>query len=325
MSRFVRTVLGDVAPEQLGICYAHEHVVIDDSYTTEKTPAFLLGDVEAIAQELTQAHAAGVGTMIDSMPGGGAGRNVLKIAQISKASGVHLVCPTGLHLAKYYSRGHWGLRLSEEELTDVFVSEIEQGIDANDLAGPHVVRTPHKAGLIKVAGGLNQLSDHEQKCFRAAGAAQVRTGSPILTHCEQGTAAMEQIEILRNAGADLHHVVLSHTDRKPDVAYHRELLSTGVRLEYDSAFRWKAGEPNHTLNLVVALHEQFPNQILLGMDAARRSYWKCFGGGPGMSYLVGEFVPMLRSAGVSQQAIDRILIHNPAETYSFIERKRSEQ
>ena len=31
---FIRTVLGDIAPDALGRCYAHEHLIIDRSYTT---------------------------------------------------------------------------------------------------------------------------------------------------------------------------------------------------------------------------------------------------------------------------------------------------
>jgi len=325
VSTFVRTILGDIDPQRMRVCYAHEHVIIDESYTTETNPDFLLNDVEPIAQELTQARASGVGTMIESMPGGGAGRNVLKLADVSRRSGVHIVCPTGLHLSKYYPRGHWSARISEDALTKVWVDEIEQGIDANDLAGPQVIRTSYKAGVIKVAGGRDRLSDHEHKCFRAAAAAHMKTGAPILTHTDEGTAAVEQLELLRSNGVDLAHVVLSHTDRKPDLGYHREILATGVRVEYDSSFRWKPGQPNHTLNLIVALHEQFPDQILLGMDAARRSYWRCFGGGPGMSYLVDTFVPMLREVGVAQQQVDRILIHNPAGAYQFINEQSNNQ
>ena len=40
MSR-IRTILGDIAPESLGACYAHEHIIIDHSHTTEQSPDFL--------------------------------------------------------------------------------------------------------------------------------------------------------------------------------------------------------------------------------------------------------------------------------------------
>jgi predicted metal-dependent phosphotriesterase family hydrolase len=39
-----------------------------------------------------------------------------------------------------------------EQLADLFVADIEDGIDANDYSGPLVDRTPHKAGVIKVGG-----------------------------------------------------------------------------------------------------------------------------------------------------------------------------
>jgi predicted metal-dependent phosphotriesterase family hydrolase len=43
---FIRTVLGDVAPGSLGRCYAHEHVIIDRSYTTQLFPEIHLPSVE---------------------------------------------------------------------------------------------------------------------------------------------------------------------------------------------------------------------------------------------------------------------------------------
>jgi phosphotriesterase-related protein len=234
----VRTILGDIAPSDLGVCYAHEHVVIDQSVALKRFPEYDLRHVDTIVAELQTLRAAGVRTMVDAMPGGGAGRQVRKLAEVSTRSGMQILCPTGLHLAKYYPDDHWSQSIPEKDLADVFVGEITDGIDVNDLATGTIARTAHRAGLIKVASGSGRLSDHETKCFRAAAAAHVRTGAPILTHTEQGTAAFEQIEIFQAGGVDLSRVVLSHCDRKPDVAYHREILSTGVKLEYDSAFRW---------------------------------------------------------------------------------------
>ena len=101
---------------------------------------------------------------------------------------------------------------------------------------------------------------------------------------------------LRASGVDLAHVTLSHTDRKPDVAYHRDILQSGVRVEFDSAFRWTEGNP--TLDLLVALAPDFPDQLMLGMDAARRSYWKQYGGKPGMSFLLTDFRPQLRESRI---------------------------
>jgi phosphotriesterase-related protein len=126
---------------------------------------------------------------------------------------------------------------------------------------------------------------------------------------------LEQVNLLSKFGVNLRHLILSHTDRKPHLAYHREILSSGVKLEYDSAFRWKEGNP--TRDLVLSLAQEFPSQIMLGMDAARRSYWKSYGGKPGLSFLLTDFREELLRAGLSEKLWRQIMVTNPAEAYSF--------
>jgi len=316
---FVRTVLGDIPASQLGVTYAHEHVIIDPCYATQLESDFLLDSVPSASAELTAFFAAGGRTMIDAMPCD-AGRNILKLAEVSRTSKVHIVAPTGLHLRKYYPDGHWQDRLNADELAKLFSADIEEGVDANDYGGPTLARTPHKAGIIKIAGSLDKLTSCEEKIFRAAGRTQKKTGVPILTHTEQGTAALEQVAILKEDGADISRVVLSHLDRKPDLEYHRAVLKTGVKLEYDSAFRWKPGQENHTLNLVAKLIHEFPHQIMLGMDAARKKYWTSYGGAPGLNFLLTTFTGMLKAAGVSDALIHNIFVTTPANSFSFSER-----
>ena len=314
---FVRTVLGDIDARQLGVCYAHEHVIIDRSFTTHVEPELCLDSVDLACEELTAFYQAGGRAMIDTMPCH-SGRNVRKLAEVSRRTGVHIVCPTGLHLQKYYPPGHWSLTLDADELAELFIADIELGVDANDYGGPQVRRTGHKAGVIKVAGGRDHLSEQEQKTFKAAATAHLQTGCPIITHTQEGTAALEQIDILGKAGVELEHVVLSHTDRLPNIDLHRSLLRTGVRLEYDGAFRWQPPGPNHTLELVAALLPEFPNQLMLGMDAARRQYWRSYGGAPGLTYLLEDFSGQLRGAGLDDGMIDRLFVHNPAELFRFV-------
>ena len=314
---FLRTVLGDIDATQAGICYAHEHLIIDPSFTTYLYPDFLLDSVERACVDLADFYAAGGRTLVDSMPCGG-GRNVVKLAEISRRTGANIVCPTGLHLTKYYAPGHWGERITVNDLAKLFVADIEHGIDAADYNGPEISRTAHKAGVIKVATGQKNPSAHERKVIEAAAIAHHQTGAPILTHTEQGAGALEQVQLFRELGVPLAHVVISHTDRAPDPAYHREILSTGVLLEYDSAFRWPAGDGNPTLDLVVAMVKAgFGSQIVLGMDAARRKYWKGYDGEPGLAFLLREFVPRLKEAALTSADIEKIFVSNPASCYSF--------
>ena len=58
-------------------------------------------------------------------------------------------------------------------------------------------------------------------------------------------------------------------------------------------------------------------QILLAMDMGRRTTWRSYGGGPGMDYLAGVFVPKLRRAGLSPEQIDRLSRHNAADALTF--------
>lgn len=310
----IRTVLGDIDPGDLGVCYAHEHVIIDDSTATLRHPHLHLPSEQNAIEELRRFHAAGGRSMVDSMPCD-AGRNVLKLARISKATGVHILCPTGLHLPEYYDSRHWGDSYSAGQLADLFIADITLGIDRHDYSGPLVEPTEHRAGLIKIATG-REITPRTQRVFEAAAAAHRLTGAPILTHTEQGVFGMEQVSMLKHHGVDLRHVVLSHLDRKPDVGYHREILSSGVRVEYDSGFRWKSGK-NPTLDLLEELLPEFPGQIMLGMDAARPSYWKSYGGAPGLTWLLEDFSALMRSRGITSRQLNRIFITNPASTYQF--------
>lgn len=311
---FIRTILGDIDPDQLGRCYAHEHVVIDASFTTSTYPDFLLNDSTRIIKELKRFRAAGGQSMIDSMPCD-CGRNAALQAEVSKASGVHIVVPTGLHLAKYYDPGHWSHRYTLEQLVELFRADIETGIDRHDYSGPFVDRLDNRAGLIKIATDVS-ISDRDRRIFEAAAVTHTSTGAPILTHTEQGKLGLEQVQMLGQLGVDLTKVTLSHLDRTPDPAYHREILSSGVNVEYDSAFRWKTPD-NPTLRLIQALFSDFPGQIMLGMDAARNAYWKSYDGTPGLTYLLDEFCPALRAAGFNRDEEDRIFIANPARAYAF--------
>ncbi len=101
---FLRTVLGDIGAAQAGICYAHEHLIIDPSFTTYMYPDFLLDSVERASVDVADFYAAGGRTLVDSMPCGG-GRNVVKLAEISRRTGANIVCPTGLHLRNIMLRG----------------------------------------------------------------------------------------------------------------------------------------------------------------------------------------------------------------------------
>lgn len=312
---FARTVLGDIPPEQMGITYAHEHLIIETSFPTLANPDFLLNDVDKVAEELTRVYQAGGRTMVDTMPAN-SGRNVLKLAEVSRRTGIQIIAPTGIHLEQYYPLSHWRYQYSEDQLTRLFIADVAEGIDRYDYNGPVVERTTHRAGMVKLATGNDPITPHQELIFRAVVNTHRATGVPILTHTNAGLHAMQQAEQFDKLGANLEHIVISHVDRRPDVAYHRDLLQTGIRVEFDSAFRWKTGEENGTYKLLEALLPDFPNQITVGMDAARNTYWQSYGGKPGLTYLLTTFRDELNRRGLSDYW-PRLMIGNPAALYSF--------
>jgi len=312
---FVRTVLGDIAPHEMGLTYSHEHVVIEESFPTLANPDFVLNDTDRIATELKEFYQLGGRTLVDTMPAN-SGRNVLKLATVSRNSNVHIIAPTGIHLEKYYLPGHWRYSLSADELTTLFVKDITEGIDEFDYGCPIVKRTSHKAGLIKLATGDEPITAHQQKIFEAVVHAHLQTGAPILTHTNSGRHAIAQAELFSKLGADLNHVVLSHVDKNKDLGYHKDLMQTGVYVEYDSHFRWKTTEDNWTYTLLEKLLPEHSNRIVIGMDMARNTYWKSYGGKPGLIFLLTTFKDELNKRGIINY-FDQMFYRNPQQLFSF--------
>lgn len=312
---FVRTVLGDIQPAQMGITYSHEHIVIEESFPTIANKDFLLNDVEKISAELKWLYAVGGRTVVDTMPAN-CGRSIMKLVGVSEKSGIHIICPTGMHLEKYYLPNHWRYHLSEEQLTDLFIKDVEEGIDEYDYGSPVVHRTKYKAGLIKLATGDEPITSHQEKIFHAVVNAHRSTGAPILTHTNSGKHAMEQVNLFYKLGAKLEHVVLSHLDKCADPEVHKELFQSGVYVEYDSHFRWKKNEENITYKLLAQFLPSYSNRIVVGMDMARNSYWKSYGGAPGLNFLLTTFKEELNKMNLAKYS-DELFCQNPQKLFSF--------
>jgi len=313
---FVRTVLGDIDPAELGVTYAHEHLVIDGGRPVLMEPDFDLSDVDAMATELAEAAGVGLRAVVDAMPCD-AGRNAGKLAELSRRTGIHVIAPTGLHHDRYYGPAHWSHRMRQRDLAGLFTLDITDGIDDLDYSGPIVRRTGYRAGVIKVAGSIGGPSPRDRQVFMAAGETHRRTGAPILTHCEGGTGALEQIEVLTGSGVDPSHVIVSHMDKIVDRGYHRELLATGAFAEYDQSFRW-GDAPNGTVELLEWMIEDgLDDRVVLGMDAARRGYYHVFGGRPGLAWLLDGFASILDDAGIEASVRHRLFVTNPARAFAF--------
>jgi phosphotriesterase-related protein len=238
----------------------------------------------------------------------GAGRNPQKLQKISELTGINIIATTGLHHDRYYKSDDEIEKLSSSQLGQLFINEIENGMDDTEI----------KAGIIKVATSGSEIKDREIKLFEAAAVAHDKTGIPIISHCEHGKGALEQIKLFTKLGIKLNRVTLSHTDKENDHGYHRELLSSGINVEYDQSLRqFNEERPESALLTIAMIEAGYLNQIMLGTDGARRSLWSALDGKPGLSWLYSGWGKKLKELGATKEQVERLFISNPAEVLSF--------
>lgn len=307
MSQFIRTVLGDISPDQLGVTYMHEHLIIDSPIVSKKFEFIHLPhEVDAI-NEVNECKKIGVGAMLDCMPLG-SGRDAKKLLRIAEATGVNIIATTGLHHDRYYKDDDEVETASVEKLAELFLRDINEGMD----------KTNAKAGVIKVVTSGPKIKDREIKLFEAAGIAQQKSGAPIISHCEHGTGALEQIKLFEKLNIPLNKIILSHTDKEVDVAYHQEILSSGVFVEYDQSLRQASEvEPISAILTSQMVTAGFVSQIMMGTDGARRSLWSSLNGSPGLAWLFSGWSKKLKEFGLSDDDLHQIFVVNPAKALTF--------
>lgn len=303
---FIRTVLGDIEDFE-GIAYAHEHLIIDSPLIAERFPHIHLHDVNAAVEEVSACRNAGAGLMVDTMTIA-AGRDIVRLAEISERTGVHILAVTGLHHDRYYGPLHWTNRVSADELTALFIAELTTGVDEFDYTSPIIRRTNHRAGLAKVATSGEIPDARDLRNIEAVANASLATGAPVLTHCEGGMGGLAQVERLVNAGVPASSIILSHVDKTQNLTHLRALAETGAVLELDQAMKGRGqGTDSFAARAVVDLVEAgFEDQIVLGTDGARRSLWASLGGEPGLAWLAAAFPSVLTEMGVGEQQLHKI-------------------
>ncbi|UVI33202.1 phosphotriesterase family protein [Paenibacillus spongiae] len=315
----VRTVLGDIDSADLGKVYSHEHLIISGGLGVMKKKDLHLNSVEAACQEIEDCKQYNIKTFVDMMPLD-CGRHPEFLVEISKRTNTNIIAVTGFHKPMYYDDIHWIYNYSEEQIRDLLVADVMEGMDRHSYNGPIVERISAKAGLLKGASDYNRISPVSKKLFASVAEAQKMTGAPISTHTEEGTMGLEQIQLMTDMGVSPQSIIICHTDRNPDLDYHISMLESGVFLEYDNASRIKYWPDSMIIDLIVkVVAAGYEDQILLGTDFALRSYWKAFNGGPGMAHLAASFIPRLMKAGLSEETIEKFMVHNSARAFSFQE------
>lgn len=313
----VQTVLGDIRPEEMGITDCHEHLIRSGGPEIAESLDYLMDDVDKAVQEFDLFVQSGGKTVVTMDPLG-CGRDVAAMLEVAHRVSGHLLVATGFHRGELYdNRHHWLMTNPVDQVACMLIAEIEQGLDVHSYNGPIVERVDARAGLIKAGTSYLKVTEFERRALQAAALAQSATGAPVVTHTSGGTMALEQASILKEHGADLSKIVVGHMHRNPDPAYNKRVLDTGVNLGYDTC-RFKYYSENFVIDLLLNLvRAGYQKQIVLGHDAGTRGYQKAWGAGVGLDYLLTEFVPRLRSEGMPEEAIDDILVNNPARIFAI--------
>ena len=349
----VMTVCGPISPEALGVTMSHVHLLIaltaaEQKPTDEVVTAserelrdkpvtmdilgiirrhsfsvkdnLILGDVEEAIRELILYRRMGGDSLVETTLVG-IGRDPVGLQQISRATGVNIICATGWYIAA--SHPAMVKASSIDELCDYMVRELTAEIETSGI----------RAGLIKAACSSRNpdipFTGDEEKVLRAAARAQARTGAAMTIHpCHHYGRARHQhtyLDIIEQEGADLEKFYFSHMERcAKDLDYEKSVLDRGVSAAYDQFGTEDYVRPGWSkptdetrvegiVNLVKAGYEK---QILLSNEVVRKTGLRKYGG-YGYAHVLENIVPDLRYFGVTRGQIKTMLVDNPRRLLPF--------
>jgi phosphotriesterase-related protein len=298
----VMTVGGPLDADSLGYTLSHEHLLCD-LWPLMHSYDGILDDEALASSELALYREAGGRTVVD-VTSCGLGRNPAALRRISEAAGVNIVMGAGWYREPVYPTLVY--ELDTNALADVIVREITEGVDDTGI----------RAGIIGEIGTERKfITPAQERVFRAAARAHMRTGAAVLTHTTHfGELALEQIALLREEGVPPDRIIISHLgdrfDRSPLLAIARQ----GVYVSIDNIGYRGAGYPADAVraaNIRTLIAEGHLHQILLSGDVCMKSHLHAYDG-KGYDHVPRYFLPMLQEQGVRAGHVHQMTVRNPA-------------
>jgi phosphotriesterase-related protein len=346
MAGKVRTVLGDVRTEDLGIVLMHEHILWDLRFYCELPPQatkrklargqidisnlgelrrnpfaiwdnLLQDDVDLAIDELKRFRWAGGKTVVDANCTG-MGGDVAALRRIALETGVNIITGCGYYIDPSHPAGLKAKGV--DEICRDMIHEIANGRQGTGI----------KPGIIGEIGTSQSLTDGEEKVLRAAANTQIETGLPIYVHPyfrDGKYHALKSLDILDQEGADLNRVVMCHMDGNLDFDYHKQVAERGVYIEYDTFgkeytrtdLNYELPKDTHRVKMIVKMLEAgFDERILVSHDICFKMDLHRYGGW-GYDHIPDNIIPMFRQAGMDDDTIREILEVNPARVLTIAE------
>lgn len=315
----IRTVLGDIEPGELAHCQCHEHLFLEKGKSFEVSPVLWMDDYEKSKAEMMLYREAGGSALVDAQPVG-CGRMAELLLRAAEETGVTIIASTGFHKAVFYPEESFLFSWGEEQLSGLWKSEIFEGMLSSDQDGKKILSA--RAGILKTAVDSRGIDKDKvyRKLFEAAAMTAKETGAPILCHIEQGADALEVFRFFADRGIDSKQMILCHVDRaRYDFGYHRELLQCGIYLEYDTICRPKYHSDEAEADLFLAVAD-YEDQLLFGLDTTNARL-KSYGAEHGLDYILRDFLPYLKTRGISETMVFKLTVGNPRQALTIKEKE----
>lgn len=313
MAEKVRTILGDVKPDQIKAVLPHEHTLL--KYGKGNTPA----DYRRVLPRLRTRLVKEFGELVkrgcncfvncdtmESFRDRNIGDELLDIwCDACRRTGMHFILTTGLYTE--VSLGSWVRRTGVAELAELMLRHVTVGVNGGGV----------RAGMVKVSSNAYGTEKNEEKVFRAAAQVHRKTGVPITTHTPKG--ARPHIEFLKELGVEPCRVALGHIEVDPweDI---RRTARMGAMFNFTN---WGGvnvvPEDMIVAQIVELVRQGFLKQIMISVDMylwvnKGRLVYRWPGG---YVQIFDRVVPRLMKAGLKARHIDAILYENPRRHMAF--------
>jgi len=312
----IRTVLGDIHPSSLGLTLPHEHVMCDfiGAKIIDRSRYDRREVVRVMQPYLSEIRQLGVTGFADCTPAF-IGRDPLVLAELSKATNLHILTNTGLYKEQYLPE--YAYTCSAGDLAAMWVAEVEEGVEDEIVRARtgRVERLPVKAGFVKIAVNPGPIEPVQEKIVRAAVRCSQLTGAAIVCHTGHPVAVLELLKVVKEERLDPDRLVVAHLDAVDDRSVHAKVLEWGAWASYDGVSESTA---ERTLRLLeYALSESFEEQVLLSQDAGWYNVGEPGGGRiRGYSYLVRNFIPLIEER-FGESIAEKLFVRNPARAFEI--------
>ena len=313
----VETVRGPVGAASLGRTLMHEHVFVLQQEAFDNYGhvwgAPYWDEEERVAdaiEKLRAVKAAGIDTIVDCTAPG-LGRSIPRLQRINAEVDLNIVVATGIYA--FIELPNFFKYRTPEEIAEFFVREIREGIDDTGV----------KAAFLKCAVEEYGLVGDVPRILKAVALTSLETAAPIIVHTNaaagSGTWALDA---LTEEGVAPEKIVIAHAGDSNDLDYLRAIADRGAWLGCDR-FNIPHFNPDsdRVRTLAALVDEGYTERVVLGHDAA------CFYDfmvndpkfaeeRPDYLHLSNVIVPQLLDAGVTEQQLDTMFVHNPRRYFA---------